>query len=323
MDLVRKYTSGATGEATAKGVPAWLSVPVVDRSGDFIDGSDMDLSQYLVNPVVLWCHRNQDPPIGRMPDLAAKAYASGFSGLYGTVEFDAGDEFACKVRDKYHAGYIRGLSVGFVPAGWRDLTAAERERVGYKGTRARRMTKGRLLEASCVPVPDNQLALSVVMKHFGDRIPDDLKAAIADLTPPQTTFAADLSKIRGVGSPAPADTPPVTTKGTGMADQPNATAATPAPADAGEHEVQLGDESAVLFKAVQDLTQKLTERDAADAEFKTAYVKGLEDGLNAILAKQEAVTAELAKVQEWTTKAEEFFGEQAKAIAGLYERKGR
>jgi hypothetical protein len=325
-DVCRKYSAGVTAAPTAKGVPAWLSVPVVDRSGDFIDGSDMDLSQYLLNPVVLWCHKIADPPIGRFPDLAAKGYGNGFDGLFGHVEFDAGDEFACRVRDKYESGYLRGLSVGFVPSGgWRDLTAGERAKVGCK-TRARRMLKGKLLEASCVPVPDNQLALAVVMKTFGASIPDELKAVITGLTPDQTTFAADLTKVSGkskakAGGRFPGPNPqfPADTQGTAkMADQTK-----PAAADAADHDVTLGDESAVLFKAVGDVDAKIVEQATAAAEFKTAIVKALEEGFGAILEKQAELAAELAEMKAFNAKAEEFAGEQAKAIAGLYERKGR
>ena len=96
-----------------------------------------------------------------------------------------------------------------------------------------------------------------------------------------------------------------------------------AAADAESHEVQLGDESAVLYKAVEDVRKAV----AGLGESVAALTKNLEDALTAVVAKQaegaDALAAEVTELKAWNAKAEEFFGEQAKAIAGLYERKGR
>lgn len=197
-DLRTKFASPVTLDTTEDSgtVSGWLSVPVVDHSREFIDGRDMDLTDFASNPVVLWCHNKTQPPIGKMPTLAPRAYGNGFYGLYGSYFFDPTDDFAQTVYRKMKSGILRGFSVGFVAHGWRPMTSEELAQAGAEpGMRARRMTSGKLLEASIVVIPDNQRALSDIVKTFGNRISDDWLKVMEKVTPEPVTFAADLTKV--------------------------------------------------------------------------------------------------------------------------------
>lgn len=147
-------------------VGGWLSAPVVDNSREFIDGRDIDLADYRKNPVLLWSHNRTTYTLGHARVVEPREYkGTGLYGVWCEFAFDRNDPEAVKVYHKFRDGHLRAFSVGFVPYGWRDMTAAELKQAGAApGTRAKRMTRGKLLEASVVTVPDNQDALAEYVK---------------------------------------------------------------------------------------------------------------------------------------------------------------
>ncbi len=108
------------------------------------------LSVYMSNPVVLSAHQQRSS--SGEPTVVGRAVKIWIDkrGLWAIIEF-AETELAEEYWQLYRDGFMRAVSVGFIPIEWRD----ELE----NGTRVRVFTEVELLEISCVPVPANRGAL--------------------------------------------------------------------------------------------------------------------------------------------------------------------
>lgn len=124
------------------------AVGTEDRKGDVIDPTGWELEGYRRNPVFLWAHDRSIPPIGQ-----AKRVWSDAGALNAVVEF-APTDFAREVADLYVDGFMRGVSVGFLPLEV-ELREASDGRRGYLYRRQE------LLEISAVPVPMHSDALAI------------------------------------------------------------------------------------------------------------------------------------------------------------------
>jgi HK97 family phage prohead protease len=122
------------------------STETEDRAGDVVVASGWDLEAFRRNPVFLWAHRHDEPPIGRVIDV----HVDGKS-LVATVEF-APTPFAQEVATLYRGGYLSGVSVGF------RALELERRR-SANGRPATLFLRQELLEISAAPVPLNAEAL--------------------------------------------------------------------------------------------------------------------------------------------------------------------
>ena len=118
-----------------------------DRKGDLIDSSGWELDHFRRNPVFLWAHDRSLPPIGR----ANRVWIEGVA-LRADVEF-APTPFAEEVAELYAKGFMRGVSVGFIPLET-ELRRASNGRRGYW------YKHQELLEISAVPVPMHARALA-------------------------------------------------------------------------------------------------------------------------------------------------------------------
>ena len=119
-----------------------------DRKGDVIDPSGWELDGYRRNPVFLWAHDRSLPPIGQARRIWVEDEC-----LQAIVEF-APTEFADEIADLYVRGFMRGVSVGFIPLET-ELREASNGRRGYLYRRQE------LLEISAVPVPMHSDALAL------------------------------------------------------------------------------------------------------------------------------------------------------------------
>ena len=118
-----------------------------DRKGDVIDPSGWELDGYRRNPVFLWAHDRSRPPIGKSERVWIENGA-----LYAEVEF-APTDFANEIARLYERGFMRGVSVGFLPLET-EMRQASNGRRGYLYRRQE------LLESSAVPVPMHDDALA-------------------------------------------------------------------------------------------------------------------------------------------------------------------
>ena len=87
-----------------------ISSDAIDRDRDVIDPTGWRLDNYRKNPVVLWQHRRDLPPIAR----AISPRVSG-SRLLSDVEFPPQgiSPLADEIHDLLAAGFLTSASVGF------------------------------------------------------------------------------------------------------------------------------------------------------------------------------------------------------------------
>lgn len=138
------------------------STEAVDRYGDVIRVAGWDFASYKKNPVFLFGHRSQDPPIGKCVKIWTEQNPA--PALCQTIQFaDAVTYgFADTIFNLYKNGFMRAVSVGFMPTvqpvPFSDL---EGHFVGYE------FNGQELLELSAVPIPANPEALArCVQKGF-------------------------------------------------------------------------------------------------------------------------------------------------------------
>ena len=125
-----------------------------DRLGDIIRASGWQLAHFKKNPVFMWAHRYNDPPIGK----ATKVWVDKETKhLMFRVEFAGQEiyEFADTIFKLYKGGFLHATSVGFIPLDWEGKD----EEHPYPKWEGNDFTKQELLELSAVPVPANANAL--------------------------------------------------------------------------------------------------------------------------------------------------------------------
>ena len=129
-----------------------LTTPTLDRQGDIVVPTGVSLKWFKKNPVVLWAHRYDQPPVGAVDVDALKVTDK---GIEADVVFDAGSAVGREVYGLYDRGVMRAWSIGFVPLKWQLIEDPDTNRVkGY------RIEEWELLELSAVPVPANPEALT-------------------------------------------------------------------------------------------------------------------------------------------------------------------
>lgn len=151
-ELVKVYTEKAAKalrEAIEKSAPKKKTVSGdgefevvattegVDRDGEVIKVSGWDFTNFQKSPVLLWGHDYGSLPIGAVTDIRVEGTSVIARGVF------ARSEFAQEVRALYDDGFLKTVSVGFIP----------HERTGAT------ITKAELLELSFVSVPANPDAL--------------------------------------------------------------------------------------------------------------------------------------------------------------------
>jgi HK97 family phage prohead protease len=134
---------------------ALVSTATIDRSGEVLLPEGADLTAFRKNPVVLFAHNYQEPPIGKA--LWVKKTAQ---GIVSKVQF-AKTQFAEEVYQLYKDGFMRAFSVGFLPKNWED-TPEEKSNDGKKPRR--KYTEWEMVEYSAVPVPANPDALALALQ---------------------------------------------------------------------------------------------------------------------------------------------------------------
>jgi HK97 family phage prohead protease len=124
-----------------------LSSPNPDRDRDVISQDGFDLVQYQRNPVVLWCHRYDHPPIAHAVEIGLNA--RGWLSAVADFPDRETNPFAHMVYQLYLRGDLSAVSVGFQPIEWTH----DEQRGGYN------FVKQNLLEFSACPVPMHPEAL--------------------------------------------------------------------------------------------------------------------------------------------------------------------
>ncbi len=149
-EMVRVYCTGTpqtvtVGKEEKPGV--LITTPDQDRMGEVVDPKGVELTHYLNNPVILWAHNYNEPPIGSSESIKVTE-----AGIVAVPRW-ASTQRAQEIKTLYDEGHMRAWSIGFIPKEWVDGN-------GEGGAAYRTYTKWELLEFSAVPVPANPHALS-------------------------------------------------------------------------------------------------------------------------------------------------------------------
>jgi len=139
-----------------------------DRDDDIIEAAGWKLEEYQKNPVFLWAHNYEMPPIGKAvkveKDLAKKCLV--FDVKFPTVEELSSDvrnpsehaKFIDTIYNLYRGNYLSATSVGFRGIKFKPRDDDEMNNKP-EWQRGRRYLEQSLLELSAVPVPSNPNAL--------------------------------------------------------------------------------------------------------------------------------------------------------------------
>ena len=138
-----------------------FSDPSVARDNHIIKAGAWELTNFLRNPVFLWAHDQDSPPIGRVTEIAERG-----SQLVGAVEYLDRDisPFADAIYQMTRGGFLNATSVSWLPVEWK-----------YSGDRSRPggvdFSRVELLEISQVPVPALPTALATARSRGIDTAP--------------------------------------------------------------------------------------------------------------------------------------------------------
>tara|TARA_R110002051_G_scaffold319494_1_gene403640 strand:+ start:1161 stop:2024 length:864 start_codon:yes stop_codon:yes gene_type:complete len=149
-------------------VTAKISTTSIDRDGEVLLPSGIDLKDFRKNPVVLLNHDQGGLPVGRA--LSVKRQSDGIIAEVQFAERPAGHPSSVEwipdtVFNLFQQGILKAFSVGFIPLEMREPTDKDYKKFGDDVRNV--ISKWSLLEFSVVNVPANQdaLVLQVAKNH--------------------------------------------------------------------------------------------------------------------------------------------------------------
>ena len=133
----------------------------VARDNHVIKAGAWDLTNFLSNPVFLWAHDQDSPPIGKVTQIAERG-----DQLVGAVEYLDRDisPFADSIYQMTKGGFLNATSVSWLPVEWKY--SSDRSRPGGID-----FSRVELLEISQVPVPALPSALATARARGIDTAP--------------------------------------------------------------------------------------------------------------------------------------------------------
>lgn len=187
---IRAFEGGIAKAVGDRQVRVIMSTPRVDRHGDIVEMSGVDLTEYRRNPVVLWQH-DHDEPIARCAEVGIVGQR-----LEAVVQFppEGTSEDADEAYRLVKAGVVSAVSVGFIPKEWSYLD----EQKPWAGIRYRAVE---LIELSFVSVGANPDALVIersALRHHkaGEIVLDALVQQLATVKAGRVLSKANEEKLR-------------------------------------------------------------------------------------------------------------------------------
>jgi len=159
MTIVRRAYGAESFAVGDRQVRVICSTADVDRAGDMVVQSGIDLAAYRQNPVVLWNH-DPEQPIARAIEIGVVD-----GRLQALVQFPP-EGVSAKADEVYglvKAGVVNATSVGFMPMDSEPMDKGQ----PYKG---QRFLKSELMEFSFVSVPANRGATVVARRMPADGV---------------------------------------------------------------------------------------------------------------------------------------------------------
>jgi HK97 family phage prohead protease len=135
---------------------AVASTEAIDRDGDIIRSRGWKLSNFKKNPVVLWAHASDVPPIAKAENITIEDNRLVFTPKFIPKEIHP---FADQIYQMYKQGYLKSFSVRFDPIKWEDISVDGDEK-GLRIKRGREYKEQELLEISAVSIPANPEAIA-------------------------------------------------------------------------------------------------------------------------------------------------------------------
>jgi len=163
---------GAKSSKEDRTIEFIASKEIVDRSGNLIKIGGIDTSSYKANPVVLWTHRSDEPPIGKAVGIRRKGDELRIKVQFATPEEYGFADTIYKLADN---GYINAGSIGlFLDS--KGVEYPENMKVGGKEVR-RLINKSELFDFSITPIPRNRKTLkaSVLLQALDSGVIDDVE----------------------------------------------------------------------------------------------------------------------------------------------------
>ena len=172
------------------------------RIGDLVvHGYGFDFSNFAKNPVMLWAHNYDSPPIGSWREWRIDE-VDGKKALIARAQF-AEHDFASTIFDLYAAGHMRSVSIGWTPLEYEPLVDCDGRQVGWD------FVSSELLEISAVPIPADPDALVVAVQRgliSSDRLEEFARAGrLGDVSRGHAYVLDHRPRDGGLRS----DTPPV------------------------------------------------------------------------------------------------------------------
>jgi hypothetical protein len=148
-------TVHATGDADDPALRWFISsTDVKARDRRVIDQATWKLDYYRSNPVVLFAHKDDQPPIGRAE------YSGVHNGqLVEGIRFDTALELGATMMRQYDEGFINAVSVRWGDAEYSDRRALDKHDPYYSPEGGVLIRHADKFETSVVPVPADALAL--------------------------------------------------------------------------------------------------------------------------------------------------------------------
>lgn len=170
MKMIRKVFNSVIKDINVaeKTLTALVSTAGQDRMDDVLEPKGADLKNFNKNPVVLWAHDYQSPPIAKALWTRKKE-----EGVLSKMKF-ANTEFAQEIFELYKEGFMNAFSVGFIP---KQSEPVDPEKTGFYD--GKRFTKWEMLEYSAVPVPANPEALALAVSK--GIISDEKRKALEEM----------------------------------------------------------------------------------------------------------------------------------------------
>ena len=124
----KQLLSTVSASRTVNGQPSMIvSTGDLDRDGDRIIPTGIELTNFQRNPTLFWGHQHTDLPIGTVTSINHSS-----RGLQATWRWLENDPFAERVRNAWEQGVVRAASIGFIPKegkpnefGGQDFTETE------------------------------------------------------------------------------------------------------------------------------------------------------------------------------------------------------
>jgi len=164
--IIKSFTTISKAVDIDNGVfEAMISTEAVDRQGDIVRALGARLENYLKNPVVLWAHDYQAPPVARA--LSVEIIPG--EGLKSTFQFSGWgvNPQADTIRRLWAGGFLNATSIGFIPLKSNPMDGNKDGEGWYS---PHDYVEWELLEFSIVPVPANQDALRLALRSLAQPV---------------------------------------------------------------------------------------------------------------------------------------------------------